>query len=198
LNSFYDPENELDLGEYPGLQSVANFAQMVGQVPWFSALGAELDEREMNVAEDYLLALGFPDTSVLRIENWQDAADVADNPDWNNLSWDAEEQMRMGLYADACERYDEEVVTLALTHVTNQAFQLIEDSAIAHAQIDRVADEALVQAAIGAGAQCCQLAALVLASEHEDEDQHPFALKYRLFEFGRWPIGVVGGTFHLF
>ena len=198
MSNFYDPESEIDLGEYPGLQSVANFAQMVGQVHWFSALGAELDERELIVAEDYLLALGFPDASVVRIENWEEANDVADNPDWSNLSWDAEEQMRMGLFTDACERFDEDIINLALANVTSQAFQSIEDAAIANAQLDRVGDEQLVQAAIGAGAQCCQLAALVLASEHEDEDRHPFALKYRLFEFGRWPIGVVGSTFHLF
>ncbi len=198
MNTFYDPEGDPDLSDYPGLQSAAQFAQMVAQVPWFSALGAQLDERELIVAEDYLLGLGFPDTSVLRVETWEEAADAADNPDWHNLSWDAEEQMRMGLFTDACGLYDEELVSLTLSHVTNQAAQVIEEAAIAHAHIDRIADEELVKAAIGAAVQGCHLAALVLAAEHEDEDRHPFAQKYRLFEFGRWPIGVVGGTFHLF
>ena len=37
-----------------------------------------------------------------------------------------------------------------------------------------------------------------LAAEDEDDEHHAFALKYRLFESGRWPIGVVGNSFHIF
>ena len=40
----------------------------------------------------------------------------------------------------------------------------------------------------------------VLAAEFEDDEQqrHPFALKYRLFEMGRWPLGLVGASYYLF
>jgi hypothetical protein len=30
------------------------------------------------------------------------------------------------------------------------------------------------------------------------EDEHPFALKFRLLEAGRWPIALVGASFSLF
>jgi hypothetical protein len=38
----------------------------------------------------------------------------------------------------------------------------------------------------------------LLAAENEDDQHHAFALKYRLFESGRWPIGVIGNSFHIF
>ena len=41
-------------------------------------------------------------------------------------------------------------------------------------------------------------AGLLLAAEDENDEHHIFALKYKLFELGRWPIGVLGNTFHIF
>ncbi len=198
MSGQFNADDDPVLADYPGLQSVAQFAQMVTSVPWFTALGAELDEREINIAEDYLIGLGFPDTEISLAESWDDAAAAAADLDWNDLAWEAEEQLRMALIAEACDRFDEEVVTLALNHVSNQAIEAIKAAVEASAQIDRIADGDLLQAAIGAAAQSCYQAALVLTAEHEDEERHPFAQKYRLFEHGRWPIGVVGGSFHLF
>jgi hypothetical protein len=58
-------------------------------------------------------------------------------------------------------------------------------------------DLELVNAAAGAGVQACHNAALVLLSGDAD-DAHPFALKYRLFERGRWPVALIGSSLHLF
>ena len=59
-------------------------------------------------------------------------------------------------------------------------------------------DEELIRAAVGAASQAIYQAGLLLAAENEEDQNHPFALKYRLFESGRWPIGVVGNSFHIF
>jgi hypothetical protein len=59
-----------------------------------------------------------------------------------------------------------------------------------------VADEALIRAAAGAATQGAYHAALVLAAG--GDEHHPFAIKFRLFEAGRWPLGIVGATFNLF
>jgi hypothetical protein len=59
-----------------------------------------------------------------------------------------------------------------------------------------VADMALIRAAAGAATQACYQAALVLAAGAEAE--HPFAIKFRLYEAGRWPLGIVGMTFNVF
>ncbi len=52
-------------------------------------------------------------------------------------------------------------------------------------------------AAAGAGVQACHNAALLLLAGRA-EDDHPFALKYRLFERGRWPVALIGSSLHLF
>jgi len=57
-------------------------------------------------------------------------------------------------------------------------------------------DETLLKAATGAAVQSVYNAALLLAAG--GEETHPFALKFRLFELGRWPIGVHGRSFNLF
>ena len=85
---------------------------------------------------------------------------------------------------------------LALTHVANQASEAVLAAAEAAAGRFGVEDEALIRAAAGAAAQACYHAALVLAAEGDEE--HPFALKYRLYEAGRWPLGIVGRSFSLF
>jgi hypothetical protein len=59
-----------------------------------------------------------------------------------------------------------------------------------------VENENLMNAAAGAAVQASHHAALVLAADVEEE--HPLALKFRLFEMGRWPIGIAGSTFNIF
>ena len=185
-----DRDSELDeaeLSDFPGVAAASQFAKMVASVPWFASLGNELDDDEIDWADAYLANLGFPDAHVVLIDSWEDAEAAARNPDWNTEWWEAEEQMRMALIAEACELAGEDRVMVALTNVTNQV------SDVAHGA---AAVAALIRAAAGAATQACYQAALVLAAEGDEE--HPFALKYRLFENGRWPLSVVGNSFNLF
>ena len=87
-------------------------------------------------------------------------------------------------------------MVIALTHVSSTASELVVEAALRAAARSGTTDEGLVRAAAGAAAQACYQAALVLAAEGEPE--HAFALKFRLFESGRWPLGIVRNTFHLF
>ncbi|MDP6343654.1 MAG: hypothetical protein QF578_17710 [Alphaproteobacteria bacterium] len=190
--------DEAELSDHPGLLAVSQLARMLTEVPWFTALGAELDEREVLLAEDYLFGLGFPDAHIAPVADWEEAADAAANPDWNSTWWEAEEQARVALVTEACLRADEDTVSLALTHLHGQAAAAVAEPAELVAEAAGIEDEELIRALEGAATQAVYQAALVLAAEDEDQERHPFALKYRLFESGRWPIGVVGTTFHLF
>lgn len=194
-----DRDSELDeaeLSDFPGVAAASQFAKMVASVPWFASLGNELDDDEIDWADAYLANLGFPDAHVVLVDGWEDAEAAARNPDWNTEWWEAEEQMRMALIAEACALAGEDRVMVALTNVTNQVSDVAHGAAAVAAAHARVADEALIRAAAGAATQACYQAALVLAAEGDEE--HPFALKYRLFENGRWPLSVVGNSFNLF
>ncbi|MBM3554731.1 MAG: hypothetical protein FJX47_04165 [Alphaproteobacteria bacterium] len=192
-----DDEPRPDLSDYPELIAVARFAAMLRGVSWFAALGEPLTEAEAHDAQAYLDALGFPDCYVGDVAGWEEAESAVKNPDWNSEWWEAEEQLRAGLIARAIESgIEEEDLLMALTHVTSAAGEVVHGAAAVAAARSGCSDEGLIRAAAGAAAQACYQAALVLAAG--DEPDHPFALKYRLFEAGRWPLGIVGATFYLF
>ena len=194
----YEFLDEAELSDFPGLMAVSQFVRMWAEVPWFAGLGLELDGREMLLSEVYLLALGFPDAHISPIDNWEEAAAAAANPDWNTEWWEAEEQVRVALVSEACLKADEETVMIALTHLQNQSIEAVLQPAELAAEAAGIEDEELIRAAAGAGAQAIYQAGLLLAAENEDDEHHAFALKYKLFESGRWPIGVVGNSFHIF
>jgi hypothetical protein len=189
-----DEEEELELGQ--GLIAVGRLARLVKSVPWFATVGDELDGKDLDNARAYLDALGFPEAEVADVANWLDAEVAARNPDWNPEWWEAEEQLRMALIDEATALHGDEPLMIALTHVTSTASDLVQAAATAAATRTGNADEGLIRAAAGAATQACYQAALVLAAEGEPE--HAFAAKFRLFESGRWPLGIVGNTFHLF
>ena len=99
-----DAEALLDLEDFPGLRAVVRFTRLAPDIAWFSRLGAELEDDEIEWAEAYLSALGFPGADVVPILDWEDAEAAADNPDWNSAWWEAEEQLRMALIDEACQR----------------------------------------------------------------------------------------------
>lgn len=193
-----DDLSDYELSDFPGLLAVSQFARMLRSTLWFTALGESADERELNLAEDYVTGLGFPDTDIVVLDSWEDAADAALNTDWNTEAWEAEEQLRMALIAEACEHADEEMVMVALAAVSTAASETAQAAAEGMLEVDPSLDEELLRAAIGAVAQASYHSALVLAAETEDPEQHPFSLKFRMFEAGRWPLGIVGRSFHLF
>jgi hypothetical protein len=191
-----DDDVILDLEDYANLVAVARFARSIDCVPWFGALGKASGDATRADAEAYLAALGFPDVFVGEVPGWEEAEAAATNPDWNPDWWEAEEQLRAGLTADAVGLVGETELATALTHITAQAAEVIPDAAQGAAAHTGLTDDELVRAAVGSATQACYNAALVLAAAAEPD--HAFALKFRLFEAGHWPIGIIGVTFHLF
>jgi hypothetical protein len=189
-----DDDDGEELGQ--DLLAVGRFAKLISAIPWFSVVGDELSREDLSNARAYLDALGFPDADVADVANWLDAEVAVHNPDWNPEWWEAEEQLRMGLLDDASGLHGEEAMVIALTHVTSVAAEVVQAAAEISARRTGNADEALIRAAAGAATQACYQAALVLAAGGEPD--HAFALKFKLFESGRWPLGIVGNTFHLF
>ena len=182
--------------DFPTLAAVARFTQAIPRVPWFEAVGEALAEAARADASAYLSALGFPDAHVALVATWAEAEEAARNPEWDSAWWEAEEQLRAGLSAEAVDLVGEAEVMAALTHVGASASAVVLDAATEATASAGVTDQALVRAAAGAAIQGCHQAALVLVAGAEED--HAFALKFRLFEAGRWPLGVVGTSFNLF
>ncbi|OUR78456.1 hypothetical protein A9Q83_07435 [Alphaproteobacteria bacterium 46_93_T64] len=185
-----------DIEEYPTLRSVVRFNKLLPSVNWFRSVGLPMGAGTLDTAQEYVEMLGFPGTFVAPVENWEEAAYAAANPDWNSSWWETEEQMRVSLTSEALEILTEDDLTMALTHISATATPSIQNAAESLAEEQGIEDEELIRAAIGSAVQTCHQAALVLAAGQEDP--HPFALKYKLFELGRWPIAITGSSFNIF
>ena len=190
----FDPDHPL--ADHPALAAVARFARMLEAIPWFQRVGDRVDADDRAAAEDYLSALGFPGTAVVPVGNWIEAADVAEALDIQSPSWEEEEHLRAVAHETALELTDEEALEVALAHVAHQAASLVGPAAVLSMRVGGLDDEALARAAAGHAVQACHLAALVLAAGFEED--HPFALKFRLYERGRWPVSITGDSFNLF
>ena len=185
-----------DLPEYQRLTQLAEFTQRLNDVPWFTRVGMALEPDEEDVAEAYLSAAGFPGAGIGLIESWNDAAQIAENHEWNSDWWEAEEQLRAGLVTDALETLDETDVSNLLNHAAAAAAGAAGDAATEAALQAGFEDEAFVMAAAGMATAASYTMGLIIAAAADDD--HPFALKFQLFEFGRCPVGVIGTTFSLF
>ena len=178
------------------LVAVERFAMRIADAPWFAHVGQPLLEDETATAHAYLDALGAVEATVAPVENWAGASAGAENPGFNSTWWDAEEQLRIALTVEALEDIHEDELTLALARAGEQAATTAGQAAAAAVALARISDEELVRAATGAAVQVSHQRALLEAAAAPPD--HPFVHKFALFEAGRWPIAVIGESFHLF
>ena len=197
-NSDTDEEfDDFDVGEeYPTLMLVARFASMISETKWFHKIGLALDHENIKASRNYLDALGFPEGYPAEIMDWDDAIACLETNDWNSPAWEAEEQLAASLINSALEFIEEDVLEVALTNVSSKASEHITN-AVENASMQwGIDDEEILRAAIGQAVQACYQAALVIAAGEEED--HPFAQKFRLYESGHWPLGVAGTTLNIF
>lgn len=196
-----DPDLEALARELPALSRIRRFARALEGVPWFANLGEPLTAGARATARTYTEGLGFPDADVAILVDWDDAAAAAEHQGWNSPAWDAEELLRADLTARALELLSEEALSIALTLIAERVSEPAKEAMEQASFIWDVEDEAQKQLAVGAAVQAAHQAALVLIAAADpsfDADDHPFTAKFRLFEFGRWPVAVIGGSFNLF
>lgn len=197
-------DDELDAleRELPALRRLAAFARGLEGIPWFANVGEKLTPGARAAAESYADGLGFPDAAIGILIEWEDAAAAAESLDWQSPAWEAEESLRADLTVRAGEILSEEALNLAMTLVSDRVAEPAREGMQQAAALSDIEDEELERLAVGSAVQAAHQAALVLAAAAADPDfdaeHHPFAAKFRLFEFGRWPVGVVGRTFNLF
>lgn len=195
-NDLEDLEREL-----PGLHIINRFARNLDTIPWFANLGEPLTPGARNLAERYIDALGFPDADVAILVDWEDAADAAENHGWQSPAWEAEELLRSDLTGRALEILSEEALTIGMTQIADKISEPAKEAMEQASYIWDMEDEAAQRLAVGAAVQAAHGAALVLVAANDpdfDSDNHAFTAKFQLFEFGRWPVGLIGQSFNLF
>ncbi len=182
--------------EAPDIAAIGRFAAGLSRVSWFTAVGQDLTDAETREAGDYLDALGLGHATLLAARSWREAEAVTRDPGWNPAWWNAEESLRQSLLAAAARDWGESALLAALTRVTEEATEITLGAASIAASRDGVADPSLARVASGAATQAAYHAALARAARQGDS--HPFAIKFRLFAAGRWPLGLTSTRFYLF
>jgi hypothetical protein len=181
---------------YPTLELVSKFAQIIPRTDWFYKIGTPLSEEGRRAAEDYVLALGFPEAHVAAVTDWEEAMATMETGGWNSPSWEAEEQLMCSLMDRAIDIVDEQFLEVALTSISAKASEHVSDGILTAAARFGVDDDELLRAATGMAVKTCYQAALVIAADAEED--HPFALKYRMYETGYWPLDLMGSTYNIF
>jgi hypothetical protein len=165
---------------------------------WFAALGEPLTQAERWEAQAYLAALGMRNFGIAAIADWAEAARTAQSPAWSHEWWDREEQERQRLLALAGASADQNKVLSELSEATEAASALVHGAAAIAAARASVADQSLIRVAAGAATQASYQAALAELALGKDAAEHAFIIKFRLYQAGRWPLGIVGDRFYLF
>jgi acyl carrier protein len=191
-----DDFDAFDEDQHAALTAIRRLGEVVTRIPWFSRIGLPLDDEERDLAQRYLDMLGFPDAAPVTVGDWTEAGDAADSIDLNSEGWEVEEQLRADLSREALEWFDEDTLSDTLDYVTQTAGPVVVETIASAASLWPIEDDAVIEAATGAAVQACYQAALVLAAQAVEE--HPFALRFRLFELGRWPVGLSGRSFNIF
>lgn len=190
-------ENEDDIFELsPALAVVKPLCNLASEIRWFSMVSEPIAPEIRELAESYSAGLGFPEATPALLGDWEDAAAAAESGDFNSPAWEAEEQMRAFLTEEALREVDEETLEMVMTHIAATVFEAATLGAEEAADFLRIDDMAFVQAAAGAAVQSVHLAALVLMTDGGAD--HPFSVKFHLFEQGRWPLGIMGSSFNIF
>ncbi|WP_417320479.1 hypothetical protein [Emcibacter sp.] len=189
-------DQDIDIEDYPTLLQVGRFARLIPHTDWFRNVGEPLSPALREKARAYLDALGFPGADIAQILDWDEAAATMETNDWNSPWWEAEEQLLASLAATAQEMLDPDALQVALTLVHTQASEYVTENLLTTADMWGIHDDELIRAAAGTAIHCCYQTALMIAVGEEED--HPFALKFQLFEEGWWPLGIVGNTFNIF
>lgn len=187
--------------ELPALARVRRFAHTLTGVPWFSNLGEPMTPGARAAARSYAEGLGFPDADVGILVDWEDAAAAAEPNDWNSPAWESEELLRADLTTRALDVLSEDALKIAMAMIAERVSEPAREAMEQASFIWDVEDEAPQQLAVGAAVQAAHQAMLVLIAAIDpqfDAEDHPFTAKFRLFEFGRWPVGVTGSSINVF
>ncbi len=187
--------------ELPGLSILSRFARNLENIPWFANLGEPLTPGARSIAQHYIDALGFPDADIAILVDWEDAADAAESQDWHSPAWEAEELLRSDLTGRALETLSEDALKIGMTLIGEKITAPAKEAMEQASYIWDMEDEASQRLAIGAAVQAANNAALALVASHDpnfEGETHALTAKFQLFEFGRWPVGIIGRSFNLF
>ena len=164
---------------------------------WFTRVGLPLPPAEIDTLDAVLRRQGLLLGAAIEVvERWSTAAAFVRASERDCAWWDQEEAERERLWEIAAAAHGEHALLDALDAVRDGIAAAVHASAADAMSRAGVDDPDLLREAVAAALLAAHQDALTrLAGEGND---HFFAIKYRLFFEGRWPLGLQGGRFGVF
>lgn len=164
---------------------------------WFTRVGLPLPPAEIDTLDAVLRRQGLLlGAAIEAIERWSMAAAFVRASERDCAWWDQEEAERERLWEIAAATHGESALLEALDAVREDVAATVQKAAREAMARAGVEDPELLREAVAATLLAAHQDALTrLAGEGGD---HFFAIKYRLFVAGRWPLGLQGGRFGVF
>ena len=134
--------------------------------------------------------------SVVWVYNWKTATKIVNRNDFSLDWWKKEEIIAQELRGNAMDALGSGPVNACLSDISLTAsdrLQCAASNALARAGIF---DVGLSKSIAGSAAVAVNHAALALAAGCTGD--HSFAAKFRLFQAGRWPLGIYKEVFYVF
>jgi hypothetical protein len=164
---------------------------------WFFRLGEPIQQAEAAQVAGYLRGLALDDTLPIEIsKDWFSAGSLTQHPSWDRSWWDAEQREAERLSERAAHDLGRDALSRRLTSTLESSIDGVHAAAEVQAGRSGCTDAALIRAAAGAVGHALHLAEL--ARLNGESAEHPFLLKRTLFVGGRWPLGIVDGSYYLF
>jgi hypothetical protein len=186
------------LGEVPLLLRARAFADGLRAAPLFSRTGESLDAQDLDLADRYVQNLGFAHVAPARLLHLAEALGAAEAADDDPETWGAEEQLRAALHLEALTQISEEGANALLQLVAAEASETARDRAMEAFSHSAHASDEVVNCLVGHVAQAAHCMALaILADVDQEQPDHPFVLRWSLFNRGRWPVGITGATYNI-
>lgn len=180
------------LGKLPPDQIVPALPKGV----WFSAVGGPLRDSERSECESYLRGLAMPGLNIVGVQGWPQARAFTNAPNWSRQWWQAQRLEERRLFDIAATKYSADAVLMRLTNLMEGSAELFLGPATVACIRAGIADSGLARCAAGAASHSLhQYGIAQLAGE---DDRHLFAVKFRLFLAGRWPLSVADRNFYIF
>ena len=183
------------------LQTIAKLAKKIETNDWFFRLGMPISNGEKNISLNYLSSIGFTQADPAYVQSWKEAAEIIEVQDFESDWRETEEQLRTGLLIKSKNLVSEHELLQAIDDITERAAKSAKTffSSVLTTDLQKTNIEdhnIFFNTAIDIFVSASLQVALVLAAG--GDENHPFAIKFQLFENGRIPLGITGNTFTLY
>jgi len=197
--SLIEPSGENALRTVPTRIGKLPADQIVPALPkatWFKSVGAPISDVERKECVRYLHGLGVQSCAIETVGTWQEAVALATRACWHAPWWERERSEERRLFELASVYHSPDALLLRLSNLMRGSASLfLSPASIACARAG-VRDATIASAAARAAAQ--SLHQYGLASITGQGEGHLFAVKFRLFLAGRWPLCVTAEKFFVF